>query len=116
MSGGYGSGGGGDYTKIDAIQAELDKAKGVMKQNIDKTINRGQQLDQLGDKADTLSNRATTFQTQARNARRQMCFNNYRNLAIVAIVLIVIPFTSLSSSCSDLYLELTIAMLSVIFS
>jgi uncharacterized coiled-coil DUF342 family protein len=89
MSGAPAAGGAPPVQKIDQIQTELNKAKGVMKQNIDKTIQRGEKLDQLGDKAETLSSQASRFQNNAKTLRRQMCWQNYRNLFILIAVMIV---------------------------
>lgn len=76
--------------KLAAIQVEIENTKGVMKSNIEKTINRGEKLEALEDKADTLNNRAKTFQSTARAARRQFCWQNYKYALIIFFVIVLI--------------------------
>jgi tetrahydromethanopterin S-methyltransferase subunit G len=75
--------------KLDSIQAEIDRTKGVMKTNIEKTLARGEKLEALEEKADTLNSRARTFQSNARQVRRNFCMQYWRNIVVGILILVV---------------------------
>jgi t-SNARE complex subunit (syntaxin) len=76
--------------KLSKIQDEINRTKDVMKDNINKTIARGEKLEQIEDKAENLNNRAKTFQSTAKAARRQMCWQNWRNILLIVLVVTII--------------------------
>lgn len=76
--------------RLNKIQAEIDRTKGVMKTNIDKTIQRGDKLDSLEDKAENLNTRAGMFRNNARAVNRHFCIRYWRNVALVLVILAVV--------------------------
>ncbi|XP_077309130.1 vesicle-associated membrane protein 4 [Lithobates pipiens] len=76
--------------KIRHAQNQVDEVIGVMQENITKVIERGERLDELQDKSESLSDNATAFSSRARQLRRQMWWRECKMKAIVALVLILI--------------------------
>ncbi|CAI9549261.1 unnamed protein product [Staurois parvus] len=76
--------------KIRHAQNQVDEVIGVMQENITKVIERGERLDELQDKSESLSDNATAFSSRARQIRRQMWWRECKMKAIVALVFILI--------------------------
>uniref|UniRef100_G1MYD0 V-SNARE coiled-coil homology domain-containing protein n=1 Tax=Meleagris gallopavo TaxID=9103 RepID=G1MYD0_MELGA len=58
--------------KIRHVQNQVDEVIDVMQENITKVIERGERLDDLQDKSESLSDNATAFSNRAKQLRRQM--------------------------------------------
>ncbi|KAG8555848.1 hypothetical protein GDO81_017836 [Engystomops pustulosus] len=76
--------------KIRHVQNQVDEVIDVMQENITKVIERGERLDELQDKSESLSDNATAFSSRARQLRRQMWWRECKMKAIVALVLVFI--------------------------
>lgn len=63
-----------------------------MVQNIDSILQRGERLDLLVDKTDTLAGQAYAFRRGARSVRRQQWWKNTRITALTAFVCVVGTF------------------------
>ncbi len=66
-----------------------DGSKDIMVQNIDSILQRGERLDLLVDKTDTLAGQAYAFRRGARSVRRQQWWKNTRITALTAFVCVV---------------------------
>ena len=55
--------GGGGNDNITALQSQVHEVKGVMAQNIEKVIQRGERLDDLVDKTDELNAAVSTHRS-----------------------------------------------------
>ncbi|KAL7009644.1 Vesicle membrane receptor protein (v-SNARE) [Cystobasidiomycetes sp. EMM_F5] len=69
--GSAGSGSGGN-NRTAAIQAEIDQTVNIMQDNIKKVAERGERLDSLQDKTDTLAVSAQGFRRGANRVRKAM--------------------------------------------
>lgn len=78
--------------KMGAVKSELEKAKHVMEQNIDKAINRGDRLDELVDRSEHLRDHSIQFSSSARSIRRQMCWSNYKSVLSFILLFCVIAW------------------------
>uniref|UniRef100_A0A8C5SGX6 Vesicle associated membrane protein 4 n=1 Tax=Laticauda laticaudata TaxID=8630 RepID=A0A8C5SGX6_LATLA len=58
--------------KIRQVQNQVDEVIDVMQENITKVIERGERLDDLQDKSESLSDNATAFSNRSKQLRRQM--------------------------------------------
>lgn len=67
----------------------LTSSKDIMVQNIDSILQRGERLDLLVDKTDTLAGQAYAFRRGARNVRRQQWWKNMRIMALTGVVGVV---------------------------
>ncbi|XP_038205278.1 vesicle-associated membrane protein 4 isoform X1 [Arvicola amphibius] len=58
--------------KIKHVQNQVDEVIDVMQENITKVIERGERLDELQDKSESLSDNATAFSNRSKQLRRHM--------------------------------------------
>ncbi|EHB17731.1 Vesicle-associated membrane protein 4, partial [Heterocephalus glaber] len=72
--------------KINHVQNQVDEVIDVMKENITKVIERGERLDELQDKSESLSDNATAFSNRFKQLRRQMWWCGCKIKAIMALV------------------------------
>ncbi|XP_066482419.1 myocilin isoform X4 [Tiliqua scincoides] len=92
--------------KIRHVQNQVDEVIDVMQENITKVIERGERLDDLQDKSESLSDNATAFSNRSKQLRRQMWWRGCKMKAIVALVavavlLVIIVPSANEASCAD---------------
>ncbi|OAX77627.1 hypothetical protein ACJ72_08072, partial [Emergomyces africanus] len=75
-----------------ALQAQIDDTVGVMRENINKVSQRGENLDSLQDKTDNLAHSAQGFRRGANKVRKQMWWKDFkmRICIIVGIILLLV--------------------------
>ncbi|GAA5825265.1 hypothetical protein JCM5353_005933 [Sporobolomyces roseus] len=101
--GGPGPSGGGSGAKApgdartQAIQAQIDDTVGIMRDNINKVAERGERLDALQDKTDTLAQSAQGFRKGANRVRKRMWWKDMKMRMLIAagiailVIIIVVP-------------------------
>jgi vesicle-associated membrane protein 4 len=79
-------------TRADEILQQIDDTVGVMRDNINKVSQRGEQLDSLQDKTDNLAVSAQGFRRGANRVRKQMWWKDMkmRMCLIVGIVILLV--------------------------
>ncbi|WVR03259.1 hypothetical protein IAU60_000250 [Kwoniella sp. DSM 27419] len=83
--------------KIADIQEQIDSTVNVMHENIQRVAERGERLDALQDKTDTLAVSAQGFRRGANRVRKQMWWKDMKMRIIIGvgiavlIVIIVVP-------------------------
>lgn len=80
----------GENDNLTALQSQVHEVKGVMAQNIEKVIQRGERLDDLVDKTDELNAASATFQKTASRIRKKYWWKNTKMKLIIAIVVFLI--------------------------
>ncbi|TPX47475.1 hypothetical protein SeMB42_g03289 [Synchytrium endobioticum] len=78
--------------KIRQVQGEIDVVKDVMVSNIEKVLERGERIDILVDKTDSLNQASFAFKKRSTALRRQMWWKNTRLMIILGIVLAVMLY------------------------
>ena len=81
------------YTNLDKInkmQRELDKTKNIMIDNVQKTIQKGEKIDNLVQKTEDLSIQGNIFQRRAKNIKCLMCRKNAKQIILVILGAILI--------------------------
>ncbi|XP_051954180.1 vesicle-associated membrane protein 4 isoform X4 [Xyrauchen texanus] len=58
--------------KIKLVQSQVDEVIDVMQENISKVIERGERLEDLQDKSESLSDNASAFSSRAKQIHRRM--------------------------------------------
>ncbi|KAK7111258.1 vesicle-associated membrane protein 7-like [Littorina saxatilis] len=94
------AGGGGDT--VSKLQSQVDEVKGVMTQNIEKVMERGDRLEDLMDKTEELENSAQNFQRTSRKISRRYWWKNKKmtliicgvSLLVVIVIVIIILFST----------------------
>ncbi|KAI9639499.1 synaptobrevin-domain-containing protein [Dioszegia hungarica] len=80
-------------------RSDLDNVKDIMVQNIDSILQRGERLDLLVDKTDTLAGQAYAFRRGARNVRRQQWWRNTRIMVLTGVVGVIILYLFIAQFC-----------------
>ena len=77
--------------KLTKIKSDIGSIKVTMQDNFDKVIERGENIEVLNKKAESLSDSATKFGDRSRKLRRKMCIENAKkNIIIFLFVLLVL--------------------------
>ncbi|CAD6586500.1 MAG: hypothetical protein CYPHOPRED_003562 [Cyphobasidiales sp. Tagirdzhanova-0007] len=96
-AGSTGEAGSGNNARTAAIQAEIDNTVNIMQDNIKKVAERGERLESLQDKTDTLAVSAQGFRRGANRVRKAMWWKDMKMRLligagiIILIILIVVP-------------------------
>ncbi|ORX36691.1 synaptobrevin-domain-containing protein [Kockovaella imperatae] len=80
-------------------KTDLDNVKDIMVQNIDSILQRGERLDLLVDKTDTLAGQAYAFRRGARSVRRQQWWRNQRITVLTGVVCVLLFYILLAQFC-----------------
>lgn len=97
QGGAPGQGGATGNPRTAAIQQQIDDTVGIMRENINKVADRGERLDSLQDKTDTLAVSAQGFRRGANRVRKQMWWKDMKmRMCIVAgiiilLIIIIVP-------------------------
>lgn len=80
--------------RLSKLKAQITEVKGIMMDNIEKVLDRGEKIELLVDKTESLQFQADSFQRQGRQLRRKMWLDNLRFKLIIggsitAFILIV---------------------------
>lgn len=68
-----------EYSSNDILgrmESQVEEVAGVMRQNIDKVVQRGENLDNLTERSDLLAHASTDFRQNATKLRKKLCFKN----------------------------------------
>ncbi|KAG2452164.1 hypothetical protein HYH02_003196 [Chlamydomonas schloesseri] len=79
-----------EYSKVASVQKKVDEVKGIMTENIEKVLARGEKLELLTDKTENLMNEADRFQRTGRTLRRKMWWQNCKMKIVVALAVILL--------------------------
>ncbi|MCO5567569.1 hypothetical protein L7F22_021263 [Adiantum nelumboides] len=86
-----------EMNKIAKVKAQVSEVKGIMMENIEKVLDRGEKIELLVDKTENLRFQADNFQKQGKQLRRKMWLQNMKvKLVVLAIVIILILIIWLS--------------------
>lgn len=83
---------------IGAVKGQIEDVKGVMVENIEKVLERGEKIELLVEKTDQLQTSAFLFESSSRNLRRTMYWRKMRcyiGLGVAAAFLILIASASM---------------------
>jgi len=102
QGGGYGSTGGaqgGGSKKLQQTHAQVNEVVDIMRENVEKVIDRDIKLSELDDRADALQQGASQFETQAAKLKRKYWWKNMKMwLILIAIGLIVVIIIVMSQT------------------
>ncbi|KAJ3052631.1 hypothetical protein HK097_005942 [Rhizophlyctis rosea] len=87
--------------KTQAVQQQVDEVVGIMQDNINKVMQRGEQLNSLQNKTEDLQNSSMQFRKGASKVRRQMWWKDVKMklilAAVIGAIIIVIVVTVLQT-------------------
>ncbi|KAL1188774.1 putative vesicle-associated membrane protein [Cardamine amara subsp. amara] len=80
-----------EINKLAKVKAQVTEVKGVMMENIEKVLDRGEKIELLVDKTENLRSQAQDFRTQGTKLKRKMWFDNMKiKLIVLGIILVLI--------------------------
>ncbi|XP_024983715.1 putative vesicle-associated membrane protein 726 [Cynara cardunculus var. scolymus] len=91
-----------EIDKIAKVKAQVSEVKGVMMENIEKVLDRGEKIELLVDKTDNLRNQANDFKKQGTKMKRKMWVQNMKIKLIVGGLVLVLILLVVMSICNNL--------------
>lgn len=73
-----------EMSRLSKLKAQITEVKGIMMDNIEKVLDRGEKIELLVDRTESLQFQADSFQRQGRQLRRKMWLQNLRFKVMVA--------------------------------
>jgi len=95
----YGTTKAGKEDAISNVQGEIDNVRGIMSQNIESLLERGERIDLLVDKTDRLGGNAHEFRIRSRGLRRKMWWKNVKLMALLIVVVIFLIYLFVGFGC-----------------
>lgn len=82
-----------------SVQNEIESVRGIMTENIERVLERGERIDLLVDKTDRLGGSARDFRVRSRGLRRQMWWKNKRLMVLLVVVVIFLVYLFVGFGC-----------------
>ncbi|XP_040012961.1 vesicle-associated membrane protein 8 isoform X2 [Xiphias gladius] len=80
----------GSSAKLDHVQGQVNEVKVILKDNIDKVLERGDRLDDLIGKTDDLQASADSFQRTSTRVARKYWWKNIKLMIIIGIIVLIV--------------------------
>jgi hypothetical protein len=90
--------------KVEHMERELNEVGTVMKDNLQKVMDRGEAIGSLVDKTDMLRTEAQRYRQAGKSLNDQIWWREKRTSIIVGLVLLFILWWMLSSHCGGWFL------------
>ncbi|KAL9097038.1 MAG: hypothetical protein Q9165_001002 [Trypethelium subeluteriae] len=81
------------------VQEEIEDVRGIMSENIERVLERGERIDLLVDKTDRLGGSARDFRVRSRGLRRKMWWKNVRLMVLLVVVVIFLIYLFVGFGC-----------------
>ncbi|KAI0524949.1 putative vesicle-associated membrane protein 726 [Dendrobium catenatum] len=88
-----------EISKLAKVKAQVSEVKGVMMENIEKVLDRGEKIELLVDKTENLRSQAQDFRQQGTKIRRKMWLQNMKVKLIVLGIIIALILIIVLSVC-----------------
>jgi len=85
--------------ELDRAKGELNQVKDIMVQNVEQILSRGERIELLVDKTDTMAHQATAFRRGARTVRRQQFWRNQKIMALSVLVGLILLWIVVAQFC-----------------
>lgn len=88
--------------KVRQVQRQVGEVVGVMQNNIEKVLDRGERLEDLQDKSENLADTATDFNVRARRLQKRMWWKQMKmkiciGISLLLIILIIVLSVALKA-------------------
>ncbi|KAG7498281.1 vesicle-associated membrane protein 8-like isoform X1 [Solea senegalensis] len=77
-------------SRMDQVQGQVNEVKVILKDNINKVLERGDRIDDLIGKTDDLQASADSFQRTSTRVARKYWWKNVKLMIIIGIVVLII--------------------------
>ncbi|KAK3414764.1 hypothetical protein EUGRSUZ_H00084 [Eucalyptus grandis] len=88
-----------EISKLAKVKAQVSEVKGVMMENIEKVLDRGEKIELLVDKTENLRSQAQDFKQQGTKIRRKMWLQNMKIKLIVLGIIVALILIIILSVC-----------------
>lgn len=88
-----------EISKLAKVKAQVSEVKGVMMENIEKVLDRGEKIELLVDKTENLHNQAQDFRNTGTQLRRKMWLQNMKIKLIVLAIIVALILIIVLSVC-----------------
>ncbi|CAN1327654.1 Putative vesicle-associated membrane protein 726 [Linum perenne] len=88
-----------EISKLAKVKAQVSEVKGVMMENIEKVLDRGEKIELLVDKTENLHQQAQDFRSTGTQIRRKMWLQNMKIKLIVLGILVALILIIVLSIC-----------------
>lgn len=78
---------------------DIDDVRGIMTENIERVLERGERIDLLVDKTDRLGGSAHDFRIRSRGLRRRMWWKNTKLMVLMVIVVVFLIYLFVGMGC-----------------
>lgn len=95
----YGTTQAGKEDAISNVQQDIDSVKGIMTENIERVLERGERIDLLVDKTDRLGVGAHDFRMRSRGLKRRMWWKNVKLMVLLGVVVVFLLYLVVGSVC-----------------
>ncbi|KAK5165077.1 uncharacterized protein LTR77_009174 [Saxophila tyrrhenica] len=95
----YGTTKAGQNDAFANVQSEIDNVRGIMTENIERVLERGERIDLLVDKTDRLGGSARDFRVRSRGLRRRMWWKNMKLMILLAVVVVFLVYLLVGFGC-----------------
>ena len=76
--------------RLDVLSTKVEDVKGVMTENIEKVMQRGEALDDLQDRSEMLRQSSIAFRNNSTRLQKKLCWQKYKLWCILISVLLTI--------------------------
>ena len=95
----YGTTKAGQNDAFANVQSEIDNVRGIMTENIERVLERGERLDLLVDKTDRLGGSARDFRVRSRGLKRRMWWKNMKLMVMLGLVIVFLLYLFIGFGC-----------------
>lgn len=95
----YGTTEGGKQDALTNVQQDIDSVKGIMTENIERVLERGERIDLLVDKTDRLGAGAQDFRVRSRGLKRKMWWKNMKLMVLLGVVIVFLIYLFVGFGC-----------------
>ena len=95
----YGTTKAGQEDAFRNVSAEIENVRGIMTENIERVLERGERIDLLVDKTDRLGGSARDFRVRSRGLKRRMWWKNVKLMVLLVVVIVFLLYLFIGFGC-----------------
>ncbi|KAL0456820.1 UNVERIFIED_CONTAM: Vesicle-associated membrane protein [Sesamum latifolium] len=88
-----------EINKLAKVKAQVSEVKGVMMENIEKVLDRGEKIELLFDKTEDLRSQAQDFRAKGTQVRNKLWIQNMKVKLIVLAIIVVLILAIILTVC-----------------
>lgn len=88
-----------DNDKISSVKAQIDNVKNIMVKNIDKVLERGEDINTILDEVEELECEAQSFKYKSRKLKNKLWWKNFKLWIILMVIVLIVIFVGLWLLC-----------------